>query len=90
MHLLKSTSGEPDFRCLLPAACRLSIATVCCALCAGAADFDVRSYGAKGDGTEVVALFNYEADETVRVALAGQEYEVEPLGVRFVETKKGN
>ena len=50
MHLLKSTSGEPDFRCLLPAACRLSIATVCCALCAGAADFDVRGYGAKGDG----------------------------------------
>ena len=42
------------------------------------------------DGTEVVALFNYEADETVRVSLDGREYEVEPFGVRFVETKKGN
>ena len=42
------------------------------------------------DGTEVVALFNYEADETIRVSLAGREYEVEPYGVRFVETKKGN
>ena len=40
------------------------------------------------DGTEVVALFNYEADETVRVALAGQEFEVEPFGVRFVEVRK--
>ena len=39
------------------------------------------------DGTEVVALFNYEADETVRVSLAGQEFEVEPFGVRFVEVK---
>lgn len=40
------------------------------------------------DGTEVVALFNYEADETIRVSLAGQEYEVEPFNVRFVEVKK--
>ena len=46
--------------------------------------------GDTSSATEVFALFNYEADETVRVALAGQEYEVEPLGVRFVETKKGN
>ena len=36
--------------CLVPVACRLSIAAVCCALCADAADFDVRGYGAKGDG----------------------------------------
>ena len=41
----------------------------------------------RSDGTEVVALFNYEADETVRVSLAGQEFEVEPFGVRFVEVK---
>ena len=40
------------------------------------------------DGTEVVALFNYEADETVRVSLAGQEFEIEPFGVRFVEVRK--
>ena len=39
------------------------------------------------DGTEVVALFNYEADETISVSLAGREYEVEPFGVRFVEVK---
>ena len=37
------------------------------------------------DGTEVVALFNYEGDETIRVSLAGQEHEVEPYGVKFVE-----
>ena len=49
-----------------------------------------RQGGSPSSATEVFALFNYEADETVRVALAGQEYEVEPLGVRFVETKKGN
>ena len=42
------------------------------------------------DGTEVVALFNYEADESVRVSLAGREYDVEPFGVRFVEIKEGN
>lgn len=39
------------------------------------------------DGTEVVALFNYESDLTIRVALAGREYEIEPYGVRFVEVK---
>ena len=39
----------------------------------------------KSDGTEVVALFNYEADEAIRVSLAGQEHEIEPYGVKFVE-----
>ncbi len=39
------------------------------------------------DGTEVVALFNYEADEAVSVSLGGVEYEVEPFGVRFVEVE---
>ena len=43
---------------------------------------------ARSDGTEVVALFNYEADETIRVSLAEQEYEIEPFGVRFVEVRK--
>ena len=37
------------------------------------------------DGTEVVVLFNYNADESIRVTLAGQEHEIEPYGVKFVE-----
>ena len=38
------------------------------------------------DGTEVVALFNYNEDESIRVTLAGQEHDVEPFGVKFVES----
>ena len=37
------------------------------------------------DGTEVVALFNYDADATVKVSLAGVEHEVAPFDVKFVE-----
>ena len=40
------------------------------------------------DGTEVVALFNYEGDETIRVTLAGQEHALAPYGVKFVEVVK--
>ena len=37
------------------------------------------------DGTEVVALFNYESDDAICVSLAGREHEVKPYGVKFVE-----
>ena len=39
------------------------------------------------DGTEVVALFNYDADEAIRVSLGGEDLSVEPYGVKFVEVK---
>ena len=39
------------------------------------------------DGTEVVALFNYDADEAIRVSLGGEEHSIEPYDVKFVELK---
>ena len=38
------------------------------------------------DGSEVVALFNYDADDAIRVSLDGQEHAVGPWDVKFVET----
>ena len=42
----------------------------------------------KPDGTEVVALFNYDTEDPIRVTLAGTEHDVSPLGVKFVEIPK--
>lgn len=39
----------------------------------------------KPDGGEVLALFNYDPDETVSVSLAGAEHVIQPLDVKFVE-----
>ena len=37
------------------------------------------------DGTEVVALFNYDPKDTIRVAVAGAVYEIPSYGTKFVE-----
>ena len=42
----------------------------------------------KPDGTKVLALFNYDPEETIRVKVAGETYEVAPYDVRFVERGK--
>ena len=42
----------------------------------------------KPDGTEVVALFNYDMESPIRVELSGKTFELAPLGVRFVEIPK--
>lgn len=42
----------------------------------------------KPDGTKVLALFNYDPEETIRVRVAGETYEVAPYDVRFVEGEK--
>lgn len=41
----------------------------------------------RSDGTEVVALFNYDVEDRIRVDVAGTEYELGPLDVKFVEVK---
>jgi hypothetical protein len=37
------------------------------------------------DGTEVLALFNYDSKDTIRVAVAGAVYEIPSYGTKFVE-----
>ena len=37
------------------------------------------------NGSEVVALFNYDTEEAIKVTLDGREHEIEPCGVKFVE-----
>ena len=39
----------------------------------------------KPDGGEVIALFNYDADEAIKVDVAGTAYELAPNAVKFVE-----
>ena len=40
------------------------------------------------DGSEVVAVFNYDGDEPIEVRVAGKPCTVEPLGVKFIEVEK--
>ena len=40
------------------------------------------------DGSEVVAVFNYDGDEPIEVRIAGKPCAVEPLGVKFIEVEK--
>ena len=42
----------------------------------------------KPDGTEVVALFNYDTEEPIRADVAGTSHELAPLDVKFVEVKR--
>ena len=39
------------------------------------------------DGSEVVAVFNYDGNYPVKVTIGGREHEVGPYGVEFVEVK---
>ena len=40
------------------------------------------------DGSEVVAVFNYDGDEPIEVRVAGKPYALEPFGVKFIEIEK--
>jgi hypothetical protein len=40
------------------------------------------------DGSEVVAVFNYDGEEPIEVKVAGKAHAVEPYGVKFIEVKK--
>jgi hypothetical protein len=40
------------------------------------------------DGTEVVALFNYDGTGTIEVAIGGEKHSVAPLDVKFIEIGK--
>ena len=40
------------------------------------------------DGSEVVAVFNYDGEEPIEVKVAGKSHAVEPYGVKFIEVKK--
>ena len=41
----------------------------------------------KPDGTEVMALFNYDSEDTVKAEVAGKTYELAPYSTMFVEIK---
>lgn len=40
------------------------------------------------DGSEVVALFNYDSKNVIRVDVAGTVYEISSYGTRFIEVRK--
>jgi hypothetical protein len=40
------------------------------------------------DGSEVVAVFNYDGDEPIEVRVAGKPHTVEPFDVKFIEIQK--
>ena len=39
------------------------------------------------DGTEVLALFNYDTESPISVSAAGRTVRLEPLAVEFIEVK---
>lgn len=39
----------------------------------------------QGEDAEVIALFNYDSKDTIRVAVAGAVYEIPSYGTKFVE-----
>ena len=47
----------------------------------------VASFAFADNGCGFTALFNYDADEAIRVSLGGEEHSIEPYDVKFVELK---
>ncbi len=54
----------------------------------GPADRTAFASTVRPDGSEVVAVFNYDEAAPVEVKVAGKPHAVEPLGVKFVDVEK--